>query len=78
MHRNDVLGMIKRVARAVGLPPTTCCHTFRAPGITAYLENGGMIENAQAIAAHEFPRTTKLYGRTGDDITLDEVERIAI
>jgi hypothetical protein len=47
-------------------------------GITAYLENGGTLENAQAIAAHEFPRTTKLYDRTGDDITLDEVERIAI
>jgi hypothetical protein len=24
------------------------------------------------------PRTTKLYDRTGDEITLDEVERIAI
>jgi hypothetical protein len=47
-------------------------------GITAYLENGGTIENAQAIAAHESPRTTKLYDRTSDDITLDEVERIAI
>ena len=56
----------------------TCCHTFRATGITAYLENGGTIENAQAIAAHESPRTTKLYDRTSDEITLDEVERIAI
>ncbi len=43
-----------------------------------YLENGGTIENAQAIAAHESPRTTKLYDRTADEITLDEVERIAI
>jgi len=42
------------------------------------LENGGTIENAQAIAAHESPRTTKLYDRTNDEITLDEVERIAI
>ena len=42
------------------------------------LENGGTIENAQAIAAHESPRTTKLYDRTSDEITLDEVERIAI
>jgi integrase/recombinase XerD len=78
MHRNDVLGMIKRRAREADLPESTCCHTFRATGITAYLENGGTIENAQAIAAHESPRTTKLYDRTGDDITLDEVERIAI
>ena len=78
MHRNDVLGMIKRRAKEAGLPESTCCHTFRATGITAYLENGGTIENAQAIAAHESPRTTKLYDRTGDEITLDEVERIAI
>jgi integrase len=63
---------------ADGLPSSTCCHTFRATGITAYLENGGTIENAQAIAAHESPRTTKLYDRTDDEITLDEVERIVI
>ncbi|RIK67123.1 MAG: integrase [Planctomycetota bacterium] len=78
LHRLDVLRMIKRRARAAGLPESTCCHTFRATGITAYLENGGTIENAQAIAAHESPRTTKLYDRTSDEITLDEVERIAI
>jgi hypothetical protein len=40
--------------------------------ITAYLAH------AQAIAAHESPRTTKLYDRTSDQITLDEVERIQI
>lgn len=78
MHRNDVWAMIKRRAKEAGLPESTCCHTFRGTGITAYLENGGTIENAQAIAAHESPRTTKLYDRTSDEITLDEVERIAI
>lgn len=78
MYRSDVLRMIKRRAEAAGLPASTCCHTFRATGITAYLENGGTIENAQAIAAHESPRTTKLYDRTKDEITLDEVERILI
>lgn len=78
MSRYDALKMIKRRARAVGLPADICNHTFRATGITAYLENGGTIENAQAIAAHESPRTTKLYDRTSDAITLDEVERILI
>ena len=78
MHRNDVLRMIKRRAKDAGLPSSTCCHTWRATGITAFLENGGTIENAQAIAAHESPRTTKLYDRTSDEITLDEVERISI
>src|ERR1019366_6920441 len=78
MTRTDVLRMVKRRAIEAGLPSSTCCHTFRATGITAYLENGATIENAQAIAAHESPRTTKLYDRTSDEITLDEVERIAI
>ena len=78
MHRNDVICMIKRRGRGMGLPPGICCHTFRATGITAYLENGGTIEKAQVIAAHESPRTTKLYDRTSDAITLDEIERIMI
>ena len=65
-------------AKAADLPESTCCHTFRATGITAYLENGGTLEHAQAIAAHESPRTTKLYDRTSDQITLDEIERIRI
>jgi integrase/recombinase XerD len=58
MTRVDVLRMVKRRAAAASLPSSTCCHTFRATGITAYLENGGTIENAQAIAAHESPRTS--------------------
>ena len=78
MTRTDVLRMIKRRVDAIGLPASTSCHTFRATGITAYLENGGTIEKAQAIAGHESARTTKLYDRTPDTITLDEVERIAI
>jgi site-specific recombinase XerD len=78
MSRTDALKMIKRRARKAGLPASTCCHTFRGTGITAFLENGGTIENAQAIAGHESPRTTKLYHRTDDEITLDEVERIRI
>lgn len=76
--RTDVFRMVKRRARLAKLSGTTCCHTFRATGITAYLSNGGTIEKAQAIAAHESPRTTKLYDRTKDEISLDEVERILI
>ena len=78
MHRADVLRMIKRRARQAGLATHICCHTFRATGITAYLENGGSLEHAQRIAAHESVRTTKLYDRTSDAITLDEIERIII
>jgi integrase len=78
MSRTDVLRMVKRRAKGASLPYSTCCHTFRATGITAYLENGGTLENAQAIAAHESPRTTKLCDRTADEITLGEGERTAI
>lgn len=78
MLRGEVLAMIKRRARKASLPSSICCHSFRATGITAYLSNGGTLEHAQQIAAHESPRTTKLYDRTSDDISLDEIERIVI
>ena len=78
MNRVDAYRMIQRRAAELGLKVRIGCHTFRATGITAYLEEGGSLENAQAMAAHESPRTTKLYDRTGDEITLDEVERIKI
>ena len=78
MHRVDVFRMIRRRARTAGLPTHVCCHTFRATGITDFLNNGGAIETAQAIAAHESPRTTKLYDRTSEELTLNEIERIRV
>ena len=78
LGRRAVLAMIKRRAVAAGLPATTCCHTFRATGITAYLSNGGTLEHAQRIAGHASPKTTKLYDRTADAVSLDEIERIVI
>jgi integrase/recombinase XerD len=78
MHRIDAYRMIQRRAGELGMKVKIGCHTFSATGITAYLEAGGTLENAQAMAAHESPRTTKLYDRTGDEITLDGVERITI
>jgi site-specific recombinase XerD len=78
MNRVDAWRMIQRRAEGLGFRVKIGCHTFRATGITAYLDSGGTLENAQAMAAHESPRTTKLYDRTGDEITLDEVERISI
>ena len=58
--------MIRRRSRGASIETAIGCHTFRATGITAYLENGGTMEHAQQIAAHESPRTTKLYDRTTD------------
>jgi integrase/recombinase XerD len=76
LDRREALAMVKRRAVAAGLGDLVCNHSFRATGITAYLQNGGTLEKGQAIAAHESPRTTKLYDRTQDEISLDEVERI--
>ncbi len=76
--QSDVWRMIRRRALAAGIETEICCHTFRATGITAYLKNGGRLEIAQQMAAHESSRTTGLYDRRSDDVSLDEVERIGI
>jgi len=78
MAQADAWHMIRRRAKAAGIQAPIGCHTFRATGITAYLENGGTLEHAQAMAAHESPRTTKLYDRTKERLTLDEIERIRL
>jgi hypothetical protein len=61
--------MIRRRAVAAGIHAPIGNHTFRATGITAYLANGGALEHAQEMAAHESPRTTKLYDRTKERLT---------
>jgi integrase len=76
LDRREALAMVKRRASYAGLGDRVCNHSFRATGITVYLQNGGTLEKGQQIAAHESPRTTKLYDRTQDEITLDEIERI--
>ena len=54
------------------------CHTFRATGITAYLENEGTLDKAAQMANHASTRTTQLYDRRVEEISVDEVERILI
>lgn len=70
--------MVRRRSLAAGLKTPIGNHTFRATGITAYLKNGGTLENAAAMANHASTRTTQLYDRRSDDISLDEVERIRV
>ena len=78
MAQADAWRMIRRRAVAAGIHAPIGNHSFRATGITAYLGNGGALEHAQSMAAHESPRTTKLYDRTKDRLTQDEVERIRL
>ena len=78
MSRQDARRMIVRRARQARIITALGCHTFRATGITVYLLNGGLLEYAQQMAAHESARTTKLYDRRNDQVTLDQVERIVL
>ncbi|MBX9622567.1 MAG: site-specific integrase [Gemmataceae bacterium] len=78
MTRRWVYEMVKRRQRDAGIETAIGCHTFRATGITNYLTNGGTLEKAQQLANHESARTTKLYDRRDDKLSLDEVERITI
>jgi site-specific recombinase XerD len=68
--------MIQRRALAAGIATRISCHSFRATGITTYLQNGGKLEVAQQMAGHESARTTGLYDRRNDTVALDEVERV--
>ena len=70
--------MVRRRAAAAGIATAIGNHSFRATGITAYLKNGGTLERAATMANHASTRTTQLYDRRSDDVTLDEVERVLI
>jgi site-specific recombinase XerD len=82
MAQQDVYAMIRRRVAVAGIETQrskkTGCHSFRATGITEYLRIGGQLETAQKMANHESSRTTGLYDRRDDQVTLDEVERIRI
>ena len=74
----NAYAMIRRRAAAAGIATRVGNHSFRATGITAYLKNGGTLEKAAAMANHASTRTTQLYDRRRDEMSLDEVERIRV
>jgi integrase len=74
----NAYAMVERRTAIAGISTKIGNHTFRATGITAYLKNGGTLENAAAMANHASTRTTQLYDRRRDEVTLDEVERIGV
>jgi integrase/recombinase XerD len=63
------LKLVEKRAKANGILKRVCCHSFRATGVTEYMNSGGTIE----IAA-----TTRIYDRSGDQLTLEEIERVQI
>jgi site-specific recombinase XerD len=74
----NAYAMIGRRAAVAGIKTKIGNHTFRATGITAYLKNGGALETAAAMANHSSTRTTQLYDRRSDQVSLDEIERVRI
>jgi site-specific recombinase XerD len=76
LNRHNAWSMVKRRAGQAGLPLDTTNHTFRATGLTTFLENGGSIEDAQRMAAHSALATTQIYDRREDAVTIENVERI--
>jgi len=78
LEQSDAHAMVRRRAKAAGIDTAIGNHTFRATGVTAYLKNGGTLETAAVMANHASTRTTQLYDRRGEDISLDEIERIRV
>jgi len=74
----NAYAMIGRRAAAAGIETKLGNHSFRATGITAYLKNGGTLEKAAQMANHASTRTTQLYDRRHEELSLDEVERIMV
>lgn len=78
LSQPDAHAMVRRRAHAAGIETRIGNHSFRATGITTYLKNGGTLENAAAMANHASTRTTQIYDRRRDEISLAEVERVRI
>lgn len=76
LDRREALSLVKRKCKAAGLPADICDHSFRAAGITSFLENGGSLEAAAYIAGHASTQTTQLYDRRREDIDQSDIERI--
>ena len=79
LNRTEAWYMVRRRARTAGIDTAVSCHTFRGTGITAYLEHpDAKLEEAQKMAAHSDPKTTRLYDRRSQAVSIDDVERIRI
>ncbi len=78
MARVDAWYMVRRRAMDAGIAAAIGNHSFRAIGITDYLNNGGDITIAQRMAGHSSIKTTQVYDRRSDDVSFSETERLGI
>ena len=78
LDRRSILKLVEKRASASGIVKRVCCHSFRATGITEYMNAGGTIEIAQQIAGHKSSSTARIYDRSQDLLTIEEIERVQI
>ena len=78
LPQTNAYAMIRRRAAATGIMAKVGNHTFRVTGITAYLNNGGTLEKVARMANHASTRTTQLYDRRCEGLSLDDLERIRV
>ena len=74
----DICRMLKRRLQQAGLPTNLSPHSFRVATLTDLLLQGVSLEDAQYLAGHADPRTTRLYDRRQRQVTRNTVERISI
>ena len=74
LNRYNAWAAIRKRAKAAGFLTPVGCHTWRATGITIFLENDGRLEHAQQMAGMNL-RNNETFRRTKDEITFSEVER---
>jgi integrase/recombinase XerD len=77
MDRTSVWKLVQARAQASGLKKRVCCHSFRATGITEYMNAGGSLDIAQRMAGHSQLSTTKIYDRSQDRLTMAEIEKVS-
>src|SRR5258708_1970344 len=63
MTRIDAARMLKRRLANAGITGSHSPHSFRASGLTRFLEEGGTLEGAQNIADHADSRIINFYDR---------------
>lgn len=78
MSRVDAWYMVRRRAGDAGVEAAIGNHSFRAIGLTDYMENGGDITMAQRMAGHANIKTTQVYDRRSDEVSFSEIERVGI
>jgi integrase/recombinase XerC len=76
LQQSETYSMIAKRTAAAGIETQVGNHSFRATGLTVYLENGGDLQTAQEMANHASIKTTQLYDRRQENKSLDEVERV--